>query len=130
MKRKKDSRKTKTVMAKDLKAGDVTVDGVVGEVDTEGNNWFWGGRPNYSFYDVNESGPWHSELKMNTTFEVLTERRDIVDTYKKIEYEMMKKVFRAIEDQREFSALFNNKVESMSNDARRATGRKVANRSK
>jgi len=85
---------------KDLKSGDVVIQkrgkhdsvNIIVSVDINGIDKFWSGRPNYSFYYINDCnyGPYHANLKLSEIFYLITDRKEILRYYDMVELELLR----------------------------------------
>ena len=92
--------------ANELKAGDVLKsEGIVIEVDlSKDKDGFWGGKPNITILDVNDSyyGPGTRELRENEEFEIITDRKEIVRYYRIIDCDLAKYIADSLEFRKKF----------------------------
>lgn len=109
--------KTKKIKSKDLKPGDAVIrpmTGMIVKIDVEGKDPFWE-QPNITYMDAHDcvygsmSGPLHPDVEA----EILVDRKDIVDMYKKIDYEILEHIFDMMDRRKEFKKMFRKKLDSM-----------------
>jgi len=108
---------TKIVKGKDLKPGDAIIKphpGMVTDVDIEGINPTWS-QPNISYYDVYDCayGYMTGPLNLEDDFEIFVDRKDILEMYKKIDYDILQYIADTIDRRKAFKDIFNEAINSM-----------------
>jgi crotonobetainyl-CoA:carnitine CoA-transferase CaiB-like acyl-CoA transferase len=108
---------SKIVKYKNLKPGDAVIyphPGMIVHVDVKGKDPSWGNVPNITHYDIYDcaygslTGPMHPESRCL----VLTERKDILDMYKKIDYQLLEQIADGIDRRKEFKNVFDKAINS------------------
>ena len=109
-------------LGKDLKVGDVIKDhGIVLEVDVEGKNIFWGGKPNITTFDISDSyyGPGSRELRIEEEFEIYTERKDLIWAFKKIDCDLSKYIADMMEQRKKLSKIHRDVFDKLNEEKRK-----------
>jgi hypothetical protein len=108
---------TKKVKGKNLKVGDCIVQphpGIVTKIDVKGKDPFWD-MPNISFMDFYEcvNGGLTGPLKINDKYEILVDRKDMVEMQEKISNQLSEHILDTVDVRRKFKKVCRKKLNSM-----------------
>lgn len=117
LKNHKKKIQTKKVKGKNLKPGDCIVQphpGIVTKVDSKGKDPFWN-IPNISFMDFYDCiyGGLTGPLKLNDKYEILVDRKDIVEMQKNISNQLSEHILDSMDRRKSFKKVCMKKLISI-----------------
>jgi len=113
--------------AEDLIPGDVIKDfGFLISIDLNPDpDGFWGGKPNITYYDLNDSyyGPGSRTIDQ-TEFEVLVDRHDLIDAHNIVDSDLAKHIADLMEYRRNYSKIHSDFFNAYNREYRRKKNEK------
>ena len=104
-----------------MQPGDVIVsgihEGVIFKIDTNGESIFFGGKPNITIFDLNDSyyGPGCMEIK-NMDVEIETDRQKIVKAHRIIDNDLARYIADSMQLRKEFDIIHWNTISKMNKE--------------